>query len=295
MLVETLRADWAARGTNAYVSALPDFANGALALGAGTKLAAACGDPRDEAEDSKRAVALVSVAIGRPLDASAATHVRRALAKARGGDAPLALTHLALAGVGRLDDPREDARRLFIADGLMKAGVSPGAILEALGAAPARADLDRAYNPDQPRVPAGSGRSSGQWTSGDVASGSSTDSAADGSTRSPKNEASAIRPIQIADSSDDWAQHLNPVGAAEAAEGAQPPFNGPGPNNQHDKGVAKAIAWRRAHGYTIVSEGPFAVNVPGFPTPRIYDFGVQDPSGKIWGAELRNPLISRAA
>jgi len=150
MLLDTLRADWAARGTSARVSAPPEFADGALTLGAGTKLAEARGERRDEAAESERAVALVSVAIGRPLDPSAATHVRRALTKAREGDAPLALIHLALAGAGRLDDPREDARRLFIADGLMKAGIAPRTILEALGAAPKPADLDRAYNPDQP-------------------------------------------------------------------------------------------------------------------------------------------------
>ena len=102
MLVETLRADWTARATNARVRALPEFENGALALGAGTKLAEVRGDRRDEATEGERAVALVSVALGRPLDASSATHVRRALAKAREGDAPLALTHLALAGAGRL-------------------------------------------------------------------------------------------------------------------------------------------------------------------------------------------------
>jgi hypothetical protein len=75
MLVETLRADWAARGANTRVSALPEFANGALTLGAGTKLSETCADRRDEAAEGERAVALVSVALGRPLDASAATHV----------------------------------------------------------------------------------------------------------------------------------------------------------------------------------------------------------------------------
>jgi len=123
MLVETLRADWTARGTNARVRALPEFDDGALTLGAGTKITEARADRRGETTEGERAIALVSVAIGRPLDASGATHVRRALAKAREGDAPLALTHLALAGTGRLNEPRDDARRLFIADGLMKAGV----------------------------------------------------------------------------------------------------------------------------------------------------------------------------
>ena len=69
MLVETRRADWAARGTNARVRDLPEFNGGALTLGAGTKLAEARGERRDEAAEGERAVALVSVAIGRPLGA----------------------------------------------------------------------------------------------------------------------------------------------------------------------------------------------------------------------------------
>ena len=178
MLIETLRADWAACASKARVSALPEFAGGALTLGAGTKLAETRANRRDDAAAGERGVALVSVALGRPLDASAATHVRRALAIAGAGDAPLALTHLALAGAGRLDDPLEDALRLFIADGLMKAGVAPATIVAALGAPPAPTDLDRAYNPDQPRVPPGNGRPSGQWTSGDSADGASGDCSA---------------------------------------------------------------------------------------------------------------------
>jgi hypothetical protein len=111
MLIETLRADWAARATQARVSALPDYANGALTLGAGTRLADP--DVNDSAAEADRAIALLSVALGRRLDASQRAHARRALAKAHEGDAPLALTHLALAGVGRLDDPREDAHRFL--------------------------------------------------------------------------------------------------------------------------------------------------------------------------------------
>jgi hypothetical protein len=60
----------------------------------------------------------------------------------------------------------------------MKAGVAPRTILEALGPTPAPADLDRAYDPDQPRVPAGNGRPSGQWTSGDSAGEASDDRSA---------------------------------------------------------------------------------------------------------------------
>ena len=41
--------------------------------------------------------------------------------------------------------------------------------MKGLGFDPAPLDLLEKYNPDQPRVPAGSGRESGQWTSSDGA------------------------------------------------------------------------------------------------------------------------------
>jgi len=53
---------------------------------------------------------------------------------------------------------------------LVKAGVAPAMILAALTDAPPRCALDRAYNPDQPRVPAGNGIFSGRWTAGEVVS-----------------------------------------------------------------------------------------------------------------------------
>ncbi len=261
MLVETLRADWAAHATNARASALPEFANGASTLGAGTKLAEARADRRDEAAEGERAVALVSVALGRPLDTSAATHVRHALTKAREGDAPLALTHLALAGVRRLTDPRDDACRLFIADGLMKAGVAPRAILEALDAPSTQADLDRAYDPDQPRVPAGNGRPSGQWTSGNQSGDIAADDMASPASVSAGAAATASQGIQIADASEDWPQYLDPIGTAEAAEAGGSQFNGTRPYVQHQLGVAAAIAHYQALGYAIFASGATVVDV----------------------------------
>jgi hypothetical protein len=290
MLLQTLRADWTARGANARVSALPEIENGALTLGAGTNLAEARVDRRDEAAEAERAVSLVSVALGRPLDASAAKHVRRAVAKAREGDAPLALTHLALAGVGRLTEPREDARRLFIADGLMKAGVAPRTILELLGAPPAPTDLNRAYNPDQPRVPAGSGRPSGQWTSGDW--GDETGEADDAATSAPNAGASSgAGGVQIADASDDWYRYLNPISPAEAAGRGGPPFNGPGPLAQHQEGVKQALQDYQAHGFVVVADQATAVIIPGFATPRFYDFIVFDPIDKVYiGVEVKTTM-----
>ncbi|MGD1038073.1 MAG: hypothetical protein ABR878_13030 [Roseiarcus sp.] len=296
MLVETLRADWTARGasarrTNAGVCALPEFDGGALTLGAGTKIAEARGDRCDEAGENERAVALVSVALGRPLDASAATHVRRALARAREGDAPLALTHLALAGTGRLTEPRDDARRLFIADGLMKAGISPRMILAALGGAPAPADLDRAYDPDQPRVPAGNGRPSGRWTSGDWAD-EANDSEQTPELEHPSSarDAQSAKPTQIADASANWAQNLNPVGPANAAERSGAPFNGVGPNDQHARAVAESEANFASLGLIILNRGQsVAVKIDGFATPRIYDFVALDPeTGELVGVEVKS-------
>ncbi len=92
----------------------------------------------------------------------------------------------------------------------MKAGVSPRTILAALGGAPAPADFDRAYNPDQPRVPAGNGRPSGQWTSGDW----QAEANASAHTEAP--------PVQVADASTtrghEVAPDASPPGAPSAPE-----------------------------------------------------------------------------
>src|SRR5262249_7006860 len=70
--------------------------------------------------------------------------------------------HLALGGLSRADDRREAARRLFMADGLIKAGITPEAILRALGSEPADAFVR--FDAGQPRVPSGNGVESGRWT-----------------------------------------------------------------------------------------------------------------------------------
>jgi hypothetical protein len=54
--------------------------------------------------------------------------------------------------------------RLFVADELIEAGVTPRTLMKAQGFDPAPLDLLKAnFNPDQPRIPAGSGRDSGRW------------------------------------------------------------------------------------------------------------------------------------
>jgi hypothetical protein len=82
-------------------------------------------------------------------------------------------------------------------------------------------------------------------------------------------------------------QYANPVGAAEAA----PAFNGNAPNTQHDLGVQAAIADGRANGFLIMRDGPVAVMVPGFPTPRVYDFVMMDPlTADVIGVEVKTTM-----
>jgi hypothetical protein len=134
------------------------FANGYLTLGAGTRLAE-IGAPLDE----PRLAALLTSAQGGPIEASRLTHVRRAVEIWRDGDRTLALTHLALSRLAKLGDPLEGARRLFLADALMNAGVAPEIIIEGLTEGDRAAVAATKYSPDQPRVPAGS-PDGGEWT-----------------------------------------------------------------------------------------------------------------------------------
>jgi hypothetical protein len=142
------------------------FSGAGLVLGAGTVLAQANASARDVAVDvtEPRLVALLAAAHLRSPEPLGLAHLRRAADRWRAGEDALAAMHLALSRLGQLEGA--DAHRLRLADGLLKVGFDPDTIVKAL-------DLDKAldgqvskYSPDQPRVPAGSGRSSGEWTSG---------------------------------------------------------------------------------------------------------------------------------
>jgi hypothetical protein len=108
-------------------------------------------------------LALLSVAYGRAVEPSALNAIDRAGKRWKDGEDCLALIHLALAGLRRLDD-RDAARRLFMADRLMETGIEPGLILRALDLDAAACDAFKLYNEAQPRVPAGNGDTSGEWT-----------------------------------------------------------------------------------------------------------------------------------
>jgi hypothetical protein len=165
------------------------FDGGALVLGAGTVLAKA-GAPVDEMGLAAR----LAAAHGHTVEALPLRHVRRAIETWREGDEALALIHLALSGLAKLARPKDDARRLFMADALLKLGVEPTAVVKTLGLGPASNPLDK-YNPDQPRVAAGNGRVSGQWTSEDSV-GSASDSA-------PRRTPNSGQPNEIAQNFDE--------------------------------------------------------------------------------------------
>jgi hypothetical protein len=78
--------------------------------------------------------------------------------------------HLAQMGLPNIGESA--ACRLSLAAELIDAGVAPRELARELGFA-LPVDLLK-YDPDQPRVPAGSGRESGQWTSNGAGTGTLT-------------------------------------------------------------------------------------------------------------------------
>lgn len=175
LLAETLGKAWRERQV-VPIEPRMTFGPAGLVLGAGTVLAASepVGGGRairlDGAE--ARLLALLAAAYGRTVGVESLGHIRRAALRWSEGEEVLASVHLAMTGLGRLTPRMEAARRLFMAEGLMDAGASPETILRALDLKlPDGLALER-YSPNQPRVPVGSGRASGQWTSeGDEVSG----------------------------------------------------------------------------------------------------------------------------
>jgi hypothetical protein len=126
-----------------------------------------------------RLVTLLAAAHLRRATAPELTHLSKAAQRWQEGDDALASMHLALSGLNRLKRPVADARRMFFADRLLNGGFHSETIIRALDL---HDDVAK-YSPDQPRVPAGNGRSSGEWTTGD-ASGETSDSSGPSGERS---------------------------------------------------------------------------------------------------------------
>jgi hypothetical protein len=133
-----------------------------LVLGTGTLLAKLDGKALP-IEAQERIWTLLSIAYGEKISQAVLGSLRRVAKHWQDGDKSLAAIHLAQIG---LPDIGEDAAyRLSLVAKLIDAGVTPRELARELGLRPVQLDVSK-YNENQPRVPAGSGRESGQWTSG---------------------------------------------------------------------------------------------------------------------------------
>lgn len=111
-----------------------------------------------------RVLALLAAAYGKSVSPSVLGNIERAAKAWREGDDCLAHIHLAQTGLHPLHDARAAAHRLLLADAAMCAGASFRDVLKALRLDVRYIDAVDKYGPDQPRVPKGSGRISGEWT-----------------------------------------------------------------------------------------------------------------------------------
>jgi hypothetical protein len=167
VLHEHLRDAWSERKRAVPICAALHISPNGLVLGAGTILLPAEGGRRLAKLQGQEArlLALLSATYGRPIAPSVLGNIERAAKSWRDGDDLLAAIHLAHAGLREPQDSHAAARRLFMADGLIKAGTSPFDIFEALHLDASYIEaVEKLYNPLEPRVPAGNSIFSGRWT-----------------------------------------------------------------------------------------------------------------------------------
>lgn len=168
MSPQQLDDEWRALKSSVPFDTAMRFGSDGLVLGHGTVLCRASrSSPRQVVVDTSEQslLTLLAAAHLQPPSIVGLSHLQRAAERRREGQDALASMHLALSGLDRLKRPIADARRLFFADRLLKGGLPPETIINALDLASLK-DGTLKYSPDQPRVAAGSGRTSGEWTTG---------------------------------------------------------------------------------------------------------------------------------
>jgi hypothetical protein len=173
MLADRLSKAWRSRRESTAIDPMMRFSEEGLVLGAGTVVAPSTGSSRNILLDhlEPRLHALLAAAHLRRPTLGALIHLRKAADRWCEGQDTLAAMHLALSGLERLKQPEADAHRLFLVDGLLKSGIEAGAIVDAIEAGASAVERLHKFNQDQPRVPAGRGRTSGEWTASGDSSG----------------------------------------------------------------------------------------------------------------------------
>jgi hypothetical protein len=109
-----------------------------------------------------RILALLTTAYEQRVDPHLPVKLSRACELWNDGEKALAHIYLAHASLPQCDEER--ALRLFVAEELLDSETTPHTLLKAQGFDTAALDLSK-FSPAQLRVPAGSGRESGHWTS----------------------------------------------------------------------------------------------------------------------------------
>jgi hypothetical protein len=112
--------------------------------------------------DRERLLTLLGVSYWGRVPPGIVKKIENASEQWRRGEKVLAHIHLAFTGLPKLESAN-DAYRLYLAEALLDDGLPPREMLAELGLDGTLRQLDK-YDPNQPRVPAGSGRESGQWT-----------------------------------------------------------------------------------------------------------------------------------
>lgn len=158
--IAELEKQWRERARFRRLNTGPTIEGDGVVLGSDTVLAKRHSDGALNSNDA-RTLTLLAVAYGRPVERSVLQKLELASRHAQSGNKAMASMHIALAGLPLLSP--DDARRLFIADGLIERGVALRDIWAALEFDPAPLDALEKYDPDEARVPAGSGRPSGRW------------------------------------------------------------------------------------------------------------------------------------
>lgn len=134
--------------------------------------------------EEERILALLALAYDRPVGPPVLDNIRRASANWSKGEPVLAAIDLALGGLSPLGDVEAASLRLSLGDKLLADGLSPRDLLKGCGYDPAPLDaLKAGYNSLEPRIPAGNGLGSGDWTT----DGGAGESPGDGSSSPPRN------------------------------------------------------------------------------------------------------------
>jgi hypothetical protein len=262
VLYEQLRDEWHVRKRAGPIYPVMTLTPDGLVLGAGTVLLQAEGPCRLQSlrGQEARVLALLAAAYRKAVAPAVLGNIERAAKSWRDGDQCLAHIHLAHSGLHAPSELGTAACRLFIAEFAMEAGVSPRDIFQAIEITSSSADVvEKAYNPEEPRVSTGSGRTSGEWTDGAETGGQDADSegtgedGAQGSSllgRMPPPAASFLGELdggEVAELSLYASRLATPIGAAAAAFGL---LFIPSPNNLHVEGEVPEIpglrySWNR--------------------------------------------------